>query len=88
MVASKAGWAKAAAKLALTIAISAFSMATTPAAAADPVSTARAAALRDCSFGCPTTTGVTRIEPDQLGSIIGFVDRSWVRSQCACGISC
>jgi hypothetical protein len=50
MVASKAGWAKAAAKLALTMAISAFSMATTPAAAADPVSTARAAALRDCSW--------------------------------------
>jgi len=50
MVTSKARWTKAAAKLALTMAISAFSMATTPAAAADPVSTARAAALRDCSW--------------------------------------
>ena len=50
MLTSKARWTKAAAKLALTMAISAFSMATTPAAAADPVSTARAAALRDCSW--------------------------------------
>ena len=50
MVTSKARWTKAAAKLALTMAISAFSMATTPAAAADPVSTARAAAFRDCSW--------------------------------------
>jgi hypothetical protein len=28
------------------------------------------------------------LEADQLGSIIGFVDRSWVRGRCACGISC
>ena len=50
MVTSKARWTKAATKLALTTAISAFSMATTPAAAAtDPGSAARAAALRDCS---------------------------------------
>jgi len=50
MLTSKARWTKAAAKLALTMAISAFSMATTPAAAADPISAARAAALRDCSW--------------------------------------
>jgi hypothetical protein len=50
MLTSKARWTKAAAKLALTMAISAFSMATTPAAAVDPISAARAAALRDCSW--------------------------------------
>jgi hypothetical protein len=51
MVTSKKRWTKTATKLALTTAMSAFWMATTPAAAAaDPISAARAAALRDCSW--------------------------------------
>jgi hypothetical protein len=51
MVTSKKRGTKTATKLALTMAMSAFSMATTPAAAAaDPVSAARASALRDCSW--------------------------------------
>jgi hypothetical protein len=52
MMTSKARWAKTATKLALATAMSAFWMAATPAAAAaaDPASAARAAALRDCSW--------------------------------------
>jgi hypothetical protein len=51
MVTSKKRWTKTATKLALTMGMSVFWMATTPAAAAaDPVSAARAATLRDCSW--------------------------------------
>ena len=47
---SKARLAKTATKHALATAMSAFWMAVTPAAAADPGSAARASALRDCSW--------------------------------------
>jgi hypothetical protein len=58
MVTSKKRWTKTATKLALTTAMSAFWMATTPAAAAaDPISAACAAALRDCSWGCMAQHG-------------------------------
>jgi hypothetical protein len=51
MVTSKTRWTTTATKLVLTTAMSVFWMATTPAAAAaDPVSAARAATLRDCSW--------------------------------------
>ena len=51
MVISNKRWTKSAAKLALTMAMSAFWMATTPAAAAaNPVSATRAAAFRNCSW--------------------------------------
>ena len=61
MVTSKKRWTKTATKLALTTAMSAFWMATTPAAAAvDPVSAARAAAFATPA-GCQTTTGLMRI---------------------------
>jgi hypothetical protein len=58
MVTSKKRWTKTATKLALTTAMSAFWMATTPAAAAaDPISAACAAALRDCGWGCMAQRG-------------------------------
>jgi hypothetical protein len=64
MVISNKRWTKSATKLALTMAMSAFWMATTPAAAApDPVSAARARLPFATAAGYPTTTGLMRIGP-------------------------